>query len=195
MSGNVFKIGVIGHRELADDGEYHYAQICCHEIFSALKKKYTSIKAVSAIAEGADSVFAQMAISSGIQLDTVIPFKRFGSDFRDEESYARYSLLRMNSEFETNINLEERSGTAYKKSMEWVVFKSNLIVAIWDGIEIGSKGGTWEVIILCKALRKPFLHVDVSEKIMQLYFNEGNGLSRTITIKRNDVAKHLGHVN
>ncbi len=195
MSEIVFKIGGIGHRDLSSHGEYHYAQLCCHEIFSVLKKKYASIRAISALAEGADSLFAQMAIVSGVQLETVIPFKKFESDFQSKDSFARYSTLKKNSELEDNVNFKDRSDAAYRKSMEWVVFKSNLIVAIWDGKEVGSKGGTWEALTLCKILRKQFIHVNISEKTMHLYLYTENGLFKPISLKRNGLSKHFNYVN
>ncbi len=166
-----YKVGAIGHRKLDDQGG-HYVQLCCHIILSALKEKYLSIKAVSAIAEGADSLFAQTAISMGIQLEPVIPFKDFMSDFQKEESYERCKSFRNKSEVENRVNFSERSGIAYRKSMEWVIFKSNIIIAIWDGKEIGSMGGTWEAVSLCKKLKKNFIHIDVSNNTMNIYFND-----------------------
>lgn len=163
-------MGAIGHREL-DVQSGHYVHLCCHIILSILKEKYSSIKAVSAIAQGADSLFAQTAVSLGIQLEPVIPFKEFMSDFQEEESYERCKSFRVRSESENRVNFSERSGAAYRKSMEWVIFKSNIIIAIWDGKEIGSKGGTWEAVSLCKKLKKKFIHIDVSRNTMNLYFN------------------------
>ena len=191
MAKNVFKIGIIGHRELHDQGAYHYAQLRCYEIISAFQKKYPVMRAVSAISEGADSLFAQTAILLGVQLDTVIPFERFESDFKNEESYTRYKILRENSKLENNVNFEERSVVAYQKSMEWVVFKSNFIVAIWDGREIGSKGGTWEAITLCKTLKKQFVHINTLEKNMSLYCNKGRSFSMISNISSRNIAIHI----
>lgn len=195
MAEIVFRIGGIGHRVIKDQDEFHYVTSCCHKIFSTFKKQYPCIRAVSAIAEGADSIFSQIAISSGIQLDTVIPFEKFEADFKDEESRARYTMLRNSSIIENRVKLGDRSSSAYRKSMEWVVFKSNLVVAIWDGKELGSRGGTWDAINLCKALRKRFIHVNPSENTICLYTNTGDGLSRSVDIKYNEIEKHLNHVN
>ena len=80
-------------------------------------------------------------------------------------------------------NFSKRSNMAYKKSMEWVVFKSNIVIAVWDGKKIGSIGGTWEAVLLCKKLNKTIINLDIHNKTMSLHFNElhNHFYSRNIT--------------
>lgn len=174
MTVSDFTIGIVGHRDLGGKDESLYVQLCCHKILSELRNRYPKIKAISAISEGADSIFAQSAISLDIQLESVIPFDDFMSDFSAEVPYERYKSLRKKSDYETRVNFSERSNLAYKKSMEWVVFKSNIVLAVWDGKEIGSIGGTWEAVLLCEKLNKTIIHIDTHNRAMSLYFNEGN---------------------
>lgn len=190
MADKAYKIGAIGHRQL-DDQSKHYVQLCCHMILSTLSNKHSSIKAVSAIAEGADSLFAQTAISMGIQLESVIPFKEFVSDFQEEESHERYQVLRRGSEVESRVNLSDRSGSAYRKSMEWVIFKSNIIIAIWDGKEAGSIGGTWEAICLCRKLKKKFIHIDITTSSMDIYLNDNIKLRKVSDVNNFDLPRYI----
>lgn len=152
-------MGVIGHRELRIE-EHSYAHLCCHRILSGLKDKYSEVIAVSAISEGADSIFAKSAISLGIKLESVIPYNNFKSDFLEGVSYETYRTIREKSKYETQINFSKQHDLAYKKSMEWLVFKSNTIIAIWDGKETGAIGGTYKSVLLCQKIRKPMIHID-----------------------------------
>ena len=137
-------------------------------------KKYSSVIAISAISNGADSIFAQSAISLGIRLESIIPFGQFSSDFQEGVTFERYRSLRSQSKYETRANFEKRSNLAYKKSMEWLVFKSNTIVAIWNSREEGSVGGTWEAVSLSMKMRKNMIHIDNENKTMNFHLNRGD---------------------
>ena len=86
MPSKAYGIGIIGHCDIGGQDEISYVHLCLHKILSTLRKKYHTVKAISAIAEGADSLFAQTAVSLGIQLESVIPFEALMSDFTKQET-------------------------------------------------------------------------------------------------------------
>ncbi len=174
MTDKTFKIGVIGHRDLGNVEKHSYVHFCCHRLLAGSKQKYSNVIAISAISDGADSIFAQSAISLGIHLESIIPFRQFESDFQEDLTHTRYRSLRYQSKYETKTNFSERSNLAYRKSMEWLVFKSHSVVAIWDGKEEGAVGGTWEAVSLSLKIRKTMVHIDNSNKAMNLYCNKGD---------------------
>jgi hypothetical protein len=176
MENTIFYVGIIGHRYLGGNSMDIFVQSCCHNILSDFKRNYPNLKAISALSQGADSIFAQSAISLNIELDAVIPFDEFQSDFFDETAYETYRKLRNNSHLETKVNFVKRSNLAYKKSMDWVVFKSNIIIAVWDGIKEGSTGGTWEAIMLCEKLNKSVVVINISTRTMSYAQNKQNKL-------------------
>jgi len=170
-----FKIGVIGHRDLDNTEKHSYTHFCCHRLLVGIKQKYSSVNAISAISNGADSIFAQSAIYLGIHLESIIPFRQFSSDFQEDLAFERYKTLRSQSKYESSANFSERSNLAYRKSMEWLVFKSHAVVAVWDNREEGSIGGTWEAVSLCIKIGKPMIHIDNKNKKLNFYFNKGDG--------------------
>lgn len=173
MLDTSFTIGIIGHRHLGGSDVDLYVQLCCHKILSSLRSKYPKIRAISAIAQGADSIFTQTAVSLNIQLESVIPFDDFRYDFTGEVSHERYTALRKRSNLETRLNFLKRSSMAYKKSMEWIVFKSNIVIAVWDGKNVGSPGGTWEAVLLCEKLHKTMINIDAGSRSIHIHFGEG----------------------
>lgn len=182
---NAFKIGVIGHRDLGNLENQSYVHSSCHRLLSATKKKHSNIIAISAISVGADSVFAQSAISLGIQLESIIPFQQFESDFEEDLTNERYKSLRSKSKYETIANFSKRNNFAYRRSMEWLIFKSDIIIAVWDGVEKGSIGGTWEAVSLCMKIKKPLIHVNNKRKRINLYKikNDKYNLSKNLSIE------------
>ena len=114
MFDTSFTIGIIGHRDLGGENVDFYVQMCCHRLLSKIKIKYPKTRAISAISQGADSIFAQSAVSLNIPLESVIPFNNFKSDFTGKIPKERYKRLRKRSGFETRVNFSERSNLAYQ---------------------------------------------------------------------------------
>jgi hypothetical protein len=191
MASKAYGVGVIGHCADGGHDEFSYAHLCVHRILSALITKYPTVKATSAIAEGADSIFAQSAVALGIKLEVVIPFESFMSDFTKQEAYERRLCLRSRSVSEIQVNFSAKSELAYRKSMEWIVFKSSLVVAVWDGREVGTIGGTWEAVSLCKKLKKQLIHINTSTKSMNVYFNNGHDYSSARDIHSPHILRYV----
>ena len=168
MPPKAITVGGIGHRDLEALSELPHVQLCFHRVLTGLARRFPRLKAVSALATGADTVFAQCAKTLSIPLESVIPFADFEADFADPQSHARYHSLRGGAICEHRHNFFERSDRAYKKSMEWIVFRSNVVVAAWDGRHAGSPGGTWEAVSLCEALGKTLIHVDTTNRTLNL---------------------------
>jgi hypothetical protein len=162
-------VGGIGHRDLEALEEIPYVQICFYRLLAELMSRRPGLRAVSALAAGADTIFAQCAKSLSIPLQSVIPFANFDADFVQPEANARYRSLRNAAVSEHRINFSERDERAYKKSMEWVVFSSTVVIAAWDGRRAGSIGGTWEAVSLCQKMGKSVIHVNTADKTLSLY--------------------------
>lgn len=175
-----FNVGGIGHRNLGGTSEVIFVQFFFHQILNELASKYPRLNAVSALASGADTVFAECAHSLAIPLISVIPFSGFDRDFLDPEAYARYRSMRDSSAIEQCLHYGKRTSSAYRKSMEWVIVKSNLVIAAWDGRCIGSVGGTWEALSLCDRLGKPMLHINTEKRTLSV---SAGGISRSGTPK------------
>jgi len=168
MRQKAITVGGIGHRDLEASSELPHVQLCFHRVLTELVRHFPRLTAVSALATGADTVFAQCAKTLSIPLELVIPFADFEADFADQEANARYRSLRGGAVCEHRHNFFERSDRAYKRSMEWIVFRSHVVVAAWDGRHAGSPGGTWEAISLCEKLGKTLIHVDTTNKTLRL---------------------------
>jgi hypothetical protein len=168
------RIGVIGHRMLdVQSAGYAYSQ--CYWILSAISNRYENVKALTAASEGADTIFSEVALAVGLPLEIVKPFFSFHRDFSSPDSIARYGRLKQAAVAEIQVNFKDRCSGAYQKSMQWVVFTCNLIVAVWDGLQQGSAGGTWQAVNLAHQLGKPLVHIDIKTKSTHLYCHSTGG--------------------
>lgn len=191
MVNKVHSIGVIGHRYLGGSDAYDYAHLTIFRVLGEFKREYNELIAISAVSEGADTLFAKSAIALNIKLESVIPYDNFSSDFSLEESLERYVSIRKASNKESLLRFQQRSNQAYKKSMEWIVFKSSTVIAIWDGKEIGTVGGTWEAISLCKKMRKKIIHIDTVKKVINVHTYSNNRYVVIRDISHNEILRYI----
>jgi hypothetical protein len=130
-------------------------------ILTEVQLQCGDIQAVSAGAEGSDTIFAEAAIAVGIPLVLVRPFRGYEADFADAPSRDRYLRSRQHAHREVGLRYLERSPRAYLAAMEWIVSNSDLLLAAWDGQPGGGYGGTADAVARAKRGRRPWLHLDV----------------------------------
>lgn len=184
-------VGGIGHRDVETLEELPYVHLCFHRLLTELVRRFPRLKAISPLAAGADTIFAQCAKTLSIPLESVIPFANFDADFADPETNARYHSLRNSAVCEYRLNFSERNERAYKKSMEWVVFKSNIVIAAWDGRRASSVGGTWEAVSLCEKMGKTLIHIDTANKTLRLHVGRSGSSATHKSISISQLMRQL----
>lgn len=158
------RVGVIGHRELIGQGLTRFVHNVCYEVLASLDASGGVTSVISAVAEGADTTLCEAALELGLPLRVIAPFAGYELDFDGAEVRARYDRLIAAAQDETAVGFARRSPAAYRRAMQVVVFRSDVLIAAWDGREHGSDGGTWQALTLARSLNKPFIHIDVSER-------------------------------
>ena len=153
-TGDRFVVGVTGHRDLrgAED-----------EVASALRAALEAhqrthggrLAALSAIAAGADSLFAEAAISLGIPLNVVLPFEGYEEDFGDGKEQERFETLLAAAAARRTLPYDGRSIEAYAAVGRWVVDHSDHLVAVWDEMPARGPGGTGDVVAYARERGHP----------------------------------------
>jgi hypothetical protein len=151
-----FVIGVTGHRDLrSSDLAVYRAQII--EFFELLQTRYpaTPLRIVSAMAEGADRLVAQIALERGYELIVPLPLSPddYERDFPNSLQEFRTMLKRVPAEqifvwprSDAGNNPQEwcESRTArdqqYREVAAFVAQQSHILLAIWDGVLDDSSG-------------------------------------------------------
>jgi hypothetical protein len=155
-------IGITGHRDLRDQDLGGLSSGIKH-IFLELKEKYrfTPLILLSALADGADRLAADIALSREIQarLFVPLPMERaiYEQDF-DRDSLTNFRALLEQAGGYLELPLVEgntresimRKGherdLQYESVGKYIVQKSQILIALWDGVESGLVGGTSSVV-------------------------------------------------
>ncbi len=142
---------VTGHRDLCSK-DIKTIKEKIATLFNEYKTNYphTPIILLSALAEGADMLAAEVAMEMGISLHQILPYEEeaYLESFKDEESKKLFYTLKAYAskcetlEYPTDINVNQQ----YQKLGEYLSDTSNILLALWDGTDTNKEGGTSEVI-------------------------------------------------
>jgi hypothetical protein len=156
----MLRIGIVGHRRLASERSAGFVANQCSTILRRARLLDPDAVALSAIAEGADSIFASAAVELGIPLEIVRPFDTYSDDFAAGDALECYRRLRGAARRETRLVFGRRSVHAYRAAMLWIVRRSDVLVVAWDGCRSPARGGTWDAVTEVVRARRHWIHID-----------------------------------
>jgi hypothetical protein len=113
------------------------------------------LEAFSSLAEGADQMFAAIALECGADLTVVIPSGDYEQAFEDAAALARYEQLRLRATQEIRMDFARSTDEAYYAAGTYIADSCDRLVAVWDGQPARGHGGTAEIVAYARALGKP----------------------------------------
>ncbi|PZU51312.1 MAG: hypothetical protein DI568_01580 [Sphingomonas sp.] len=133
---------------------------------------------ISALAEGADRLCADVALELGYRLDCPLPFTSadYEQDFASPGSRADYAALCARAERILELPGDRSSPTAaYALAGGAILGSADILLAIWDGKGGSGPGGTADVVANALAMGKPVIHVplDDADPVSLLWPGEG----------------------
>jgi len=158
------RLGIVGHRVLDPEAREFVAFACSALIADA--QRVTKVAAVSALAEGADTLFAEVALSAGATLEVVRPYEGFEGEFLSGERRGRYRELVAAASQETRLPFNSRSTRAYEAAMRRVTDVCDVLVAAWDGTPPRGTGGTADTVQYARSIGRRVVHLDVGECVI-----------------------------
>jgi hypothetical protein len=176
-------IGIVGHRYISDINAIAFVTEQCTSILDQAQNTYSDLVALSAIAEGADSIFAEAALTLGIPLEIVRPFQTYTSDFATMPARHRYNRLRKAARNETTLDFAGRSDEAYEAAMRWIVTRSDLLMVAWDGRSTNGPGGTGHAVSQAIQINRSWIHLNVADLSVTHYIT-------TQSIRKTDEVMH-----
>lgn len=151
------KIGITGHQRLNDPAGWSWVKQEFDRLLSSVSSPVTGI---SSLAIGADQLFADAVLQSGGLLEVVIPFVGYDSTFpegHDRREYLRLLDCASDQEVLAGYDSDEE---AYLASGQRVVDRSDLLLAVWDGLPAGGLGGTGDVVSYALQHEKKTIHLN-----------------------------------
>jgi hypothetical protein len=121
--------------------------------------------AISALAEGADRLFATAALDLRYPLQVLLPFPSadYETTFGESATTPHYrTLLAQAAAVQTLPGRLTDSKTAYEAVGRLTVNQSDILIAVWDGRPAAGRGGTPDIIQYALDLGRPVLWIDAA---------------------------------
>jgi hypothetical protein len=201
MPHRTLTVGVTGHRpERLGEANVPALREAVAMVFSAIEaaagEEPFTIRLVSALAEGADSIAADEALARNWTLDVVLPFLSadYAADFDigDVQDAHVQRLARASAVFELpgERNCED---IAYERAGRVVLAQSDLLVALWDNGPVRGRGGAAQIVAEAVLHGVPVIQIDPANTKTPLLLWDGLeeadlGQQNVDTVARGDIS-------
>ena len=164
-----FKIGVTGHRRLPAD-KLESVRDSVRDFYISVRERHpdAQITVLSSLAEGADSICAELALDMGFKLVAPLPMSatEYRRDFAGSAAAQFDCLLSLADEVyvapaEETPPGQPGRGFFYRQAGIYVARHGDVLLAVWNGIERDTPdgAGTWETVKLAREFGRPVQRV------------------------------------
>jgi hypothetical protein len=147
-------LGFAGHQDLQDGARWVSDQIDIQ-----IAQRHVTW-GVTALAVGADQLFAKVLRGRGIPYTVVIPSARYEETFRSAEALAEYRVSLAAARKVEALSHPTPSERAFFAAGMAIVDKSDLLLAVWDGQPARGLGGTADVVSYALKLGHIVVQID-----------------------------------
>ncbi|MET8830949.1 hypothetical protein ABZX40_29115 [Streptomyces sp. NPDC004610] len=136
------RVGITGHRGLGQDAERRVREMLDEAVRGFVEDDLT---AVSCIADGPDSWFAEAVLEHGGSLEVVVP----AAEYREglpEWHHPVYDVLYRSAADVHETGMNESASEAHQAGSEILVGLVDQLLAVWDGKPARGYGGTADVV-------------------------------------------------
>jgi hypothetical protein len=158
-----YAVAVTGHCAL-DARARRIAQRVVPVVLARLRRIHgDGLVALSGLAEGADTIFAEAALTLGLPLEACLASADIAENFAPGPQRERFARLVACSRTVHQLSFAERSNAAYMALGHWLVDSSDLLIAVWNGLPAAGLGGTGDVVDYARLRGHPTLHIHTRE--------------------------------
>ena len=142
--------GLTGHQDLGAPATVAWVR---RQIEATVRNHKVEL-GVTALAIGADQLFASVLAEHKISYLAIVPCNRYEETF-DRAGLAKYRhFLRLATQT-CVLHFEEPSEKAYYEAGKNIVRRSTLLIAVWDGKPAKGLGGTGDIVQYAKMAPTP----------------------------------------
>jgi hypothetical protein len=188
-------VGITGHRPpvLTEDVAVRVAPVlgsvfdllegCARRLHAAHAAVFADtppeIRLVTPLAEGADQLAAEAALTRGFAVHAVLPLPR--DDYREDFGGARAqaSFDRLLAQAQCVLELPRPStgrDAAYALAGRATLAHSDILVAVWDGSAARGRGGTGEIVALALRRGMPVIRISLDVDVPPCVLWSGFGV-------------------
>ncbi len=139
--GPAQRIGIVGHQGLPP-ATRKLVSAALHDV---LLRCGNDVVGITCLADGADQLFAHAVLALGHQLEVIVPAERYRGGL-SPEAQPEYDQLLARARHIESLPFVESTEEAHMAAGKFVVDRSDLLLAVWDGAPARGYGGTADVV-------------------------------------------------
>jgi hypothetical protein len=159
-SAGPFRVAVTGHCDLGDETVISFVAQTFSALLGQFKRVHPAgVVALSGLAPGADTIFAEVALGLAIPLEVCIAASAVVEKYALGPERDQHFRLRALSRPVTKLPFTKRSAEAYLALGGWLVNSCDLLIAAWNGWPPSKPGGTGDVVAIAQQCGRPVIHI------------------------------------
>lgn len=163
-----FRVAVTGHQDLGNAETIAFVAQSFGAHLARLRDSHREgLVALSGLAAGADTLFAEIALRGGLELEVCLAAPDIVENFPPGPERERFLTLCALSNHVHRLAYPARSTSAYLGLGRWLVESCDLLIAAWNGLPAAGEGGTGDVVAYARTVGRPMIHVHTLE--LQVY--------------------------
>lgn len=143
-------IGITGHRGLSPST----ARLVDQALRDALSDYGASITGVTALADGADQLFARAVVDQGGLLEVIVPAAQY-RDGLPADSHAEYDDLLGHAIRVHQLDFTQSTSQSHMAASELMISMISELFAVWDQQPARGRGGTADVVAHARDQERP----------------------------------------
>ena len=144
---DALKVMITGHRPDKIRGHEEWIASVLHDILSGMLRRNLSIEAISGMALGVDTIYAEAALSLSIPMIAAVPF--IGQESRwSRPAQERYKAILACAKDVVIVSEGSFASWKFLRRNTWMVEQCNVAIAVWDGSSGGTRHAVSEILRL-----------------------------------------------
>lgn len=149
------RAAITGHQQIGDQDAIDWVT----EELANLITEYGISYGFTALAVGADQIFATCLAASSVPYTAVMPCSRYEETFQTKSDLERFRSLREKAAEEITLNFQSPSEDAFYEAGLYVIDKSDIVFAVWNGKATAGRGGTGDAVEYAMNSKKTVVHI------------------------------------
>ena len=134
-------LGITGHRGLPPPA----VRLIDHALREALAEYGPSVTGVTALADGADQIFARAVVDQGGLIEVIVPAAQYRNDL-PVETHMEYDDLLSQAIKVHRLDFTESTSESHMAASELMISMISELFAVWDQQPARGYGGTADIV-------------------------------------------------
>ncbi len=154
------KVAITGHQNLGDEETVAWVKEALQQVIAEREVQH----GFTALAIGADQLFAEILRERGIPYTAILPCREIAKTFQTQTHLENFHRLLKCASAVITLDFIEPTEIAFFETGKNTVDQADLVIAVWNGLPAKGLGGTADVVQYACVYMKQVVHLNPTNK-------------------------------